>query len=270
MAYFEYQTHRLYFEEYGSGSRVVVLLHGILMDTEVNRPLAKHLAEQGYRVLLPDLLGHGLSDKPDDISVLRMDRYADQAVALLDHLSIDAAVFGGLSLGADVSMHAYLRHKNRVKGLVLEMPVLEHAVPGVVILLAPLLMATRFIPAVVRPLARLARKLPKRDRVIWDSLRKIMANDPDSIGSVLSGVLVGPIAPTHAERESIDVPTLIIGHPNDALHPFTDAEKLAKQIPNARFAAAESIIELRERPARLSKSITDFLSVAWRPKLKVA
>lgn len=270
MAYFEYQKYRLYFEEYGSGSRVVVLLHGILMDTDVNRPLAKHLADQGYRVLLLDLLGHGLSDKPEDISVLRMDRYADQTIALLDHLAVESAVLGGLSLGADVSMHAYLRHSSRVKGLILEMPVLEHAVPGVVLLLAPLLMATRFIPAAVRPLARLARKLPKRDRVIWDSLRKIMANDPDSISSVLSGVLVGPIAPTRAERESIDVPTLIIGHPNDALHPFTDAENLGKQIPNAQFVAAESIIELRERPDRLSKSICDFLISAWRPKLKVA
>lgn len=270
MAYFEYQKYRLYFEEYGEGSRVVVLLHGILMDTDVNRPLAQHLANQGFRVVLLDLLGHGLSDKPDDVSVLRMDRFADQAVALLDHLKIDNAVFGGLSLGADVSMHAYLRHSKRIKGLILEMPVLEHAVPGVVILLAPLLMATRFIPGVIRPLAKLARKLPKRDRVIWDSLRKIAANDPESISAVLSGVLVGPIAPTRIERESIDVPTLIIGHPNDALHPFNDAEMLSKQIPGAQFEAAESIIELRERPERLSKSITEFLNRAWRPKLKVA
>lgn len=270
MAYFEYQDYRLYFEEYGQGSRVVVLLHGILMDTDVNRPLAQHLAEQGFRVLLLDLLGHGRSDKPEDVSVLRMDRFADQTVALLDHLNVDSAVLGGLSLGADVSMHAYLRHNKRVKGLILEMPVLEHAVPGVVILLAPLLMATRFLPAAFRPLSRLARKLPKRDRVMWDSLRKIMANDPQAISSVLSGVLVGPIAPTRASRESINVPTLIIGHPNDALHPFTDAENLSKQIPGAQFEAAESIIELRERPERLSKSITEFLNRVWRPKLKVA
>lgn len=270
MAYFEYQDYRLYFEEYGQGSRVVVLLHGILMDTDVNRPLAQYLADQGFRVLLLDLLGHGRSDKPDDISVLRMDRFADQTVALLDHLQVDNAVLGGLSLGADVSMHAYLRHRSRVKGLILEMPVLEHAVPGVVILLAPLLMATRFMPSVLRPVAKMVRKLPKRDRVMWDSLRKIISNDPDAISSVLSGVLVGPIAPTRASRESISVPTMIIGHPNDALHPFTDAETLSKQIPGAQFEAAESIVELRERPERLSKSITAFLNSAWRPKLKVA
>lgn len=270
MAYFNYQEHRLYFEELGSGSRTILLLHGILMDTDVNRELARKLAEQGFRVLLLDLLGHGLSDKPSDISVLRMDRYADQAVALLDHLSIDSAVFGGLSLGADVSMHAQLRHSKRVKGLMLEMPVLEHAVPGVVVLLAPLLMATRLAPSVMRPLSRAIRKLPKRNSVGWDSLRTIFANDPEAIGSVLSGTLVGPIAPTVDQRKSINVPTLIIGHPNDALHPFTDAEKLSKQIPNAQFIAADSIFELRSRPARLTKAINQFMQQTWRPALKAA
>lgn len=270
MAYFNYQDHRLFYQQLGDGSRTIVLLHGILMDTDVNRSLGQDLANKGFKVLLLDLLGHGLSDKPSDISVLRMDKYADQAVALLDHLNIGQAVFGGLSLGADVSMHAYLRHPQRVQGLMLEMPVLEHAVPGVVVLLAPLLMATRFAPGIVRPISRLLRKLPKRDKVAWDSLRTIFANDPDAIGSVLSGTLVGPIAPTKTERQSIRVPTLIIGHPNDALHPFTDAEKLSKQIPNAQFVAAESIFELRDRPARLSKVISQFMDQAWQPKLKVA
>lgn len=270
MAYFEYQKHRLFFEELGSGSQTIVLLHGILMDTDVNRELGKTLAAEGYRVLLLDLLGHGLSDKPDDISVLRMDRYADQAVALLDHLKIHSAVFGGLSLGADVSMHAQLRHPTRVQALMLEMPVLEHAVPGVVIMLAPLLLSTRLVPGLVRPIAKAIKKLPKRNKVAWDSLRKIFSNDPNAIASVLSGTLVGPIAPTVSERQSINVPTLIIGHPNDVLHPFTDAEKLSKQIPGAQFVAAHSIFELRENPERLSREICGFMKSAWQPKLKVA
>lgn len=270
MAYFEQAGYRLYFEELGQGPRVVLLLHGILMDTDVNRPLAKALAAKGFRVLLLDLLGHGLSDKPADVSVLRMDRYADQAVGLLEHLNIDSAVFGGLSLGADVSMHAQLRHPARVQGLLLEMPVLEHAVQGVVVMLAPLLMATRFVPSLIRPIARLLRKLPKRNKVAWDSLRTILSNDPNTISSVLSGTLVGPIAPTVGERQSMNVPTLIIGHPNDVLHPFTDAEKLSKQIPGAQFVAAESIFELRSRPERLTNIIADFMTTAWMPKLKVA
>ncbi|MDD9892658.1 MAG: alpha/beta hydrolase [Gammaproteobacteria bacterium] len=270
MAYFEYQGHRLFYEQLGEGSQTIVLLHGILMDTDVNRELGKTLAAQGFRILLLDLLGHGLSDKPQDVSVLRMDRYADQAIALLDHLKIQTAVFGGLSLGADVSMHAQLRHPTRVQGLMLEMPVLEHAVPGVVILLAPLLLSTRLIPGVVRPISRLIQKLPKRNKLAWDSVRTIFGNDPDAIASVLSGTLVGPIAPTVRERESIDVPTLIIGHPNDVLHPFTDAEKLSKQIPGAQFVAAESIFELRDRPERLSGVIASFMKTAWQPKLKVA
>ena len=52
-----------------------------------------------------DLLGHGRSDRPHDPTLHRFDLYAKQVVALLDHLEVRQAVIGGLSLGADVSLH---------------------------------------------------------------------------------------------------------------------------------------------------------------------
>ena len=49
-----------------------------------------------------DLLGHGRSDRPADPLVYSMSAFADQVVALLDHLGAEQAVVGGLSLGANV------------------------------------------------------------------------------------------------------------------------------------------------------------------------
>ena len=61
---FRWHDHRLAYESYGHGDRVVVLLHGLLMDARLNRGVARALAARGHRVVLLDLLGHGESDKP--------------------------------------------------------------------------------------------------------------------------------------------------------------------------------------------------------------
>src|SRR5512144_2484370 len=116
--------HRLVYDEYGEGDRVVVYTHGLLIDSELNRGIARALAARGNRVVLLDLLGHGRSDKPAHASEYRIDSYATQVFALLDELGADTAVLGGLSLGANVSLFAASQHPERVRALVLEMPVL--------------------------------------------------------------------------------------------------------------------------------------------------
>ena len=66
----------LSYEVFGKGDRVLVYLHGILLDSFVNHRLAEDLADAGYRVILLDLPGHGRSDKPHSIALHRMDSYA--------------------------------------------------------------------------------------------------------------------------------------------------------------------------------------------------
>src|SRR6476469_3813864 len=91
---------RLEYTEYGGGDRWVVLLHGQLMPRRMQQPLARALAAEGLHVVTLDLLGHGRSDRPADPLVYSMTAFAEQVLALLDHLGIDRAVVGGLSLGA--------------------------------------------------------------------------------------------------------------------------------------------------------------------------
>src|SRR3954447_4975529 len=100
MPSFEFEGQRLAYTEYGHGPRVTLLLHGLLFSQRMHRPLAEHLASHGHRVITLDLLGHGRSDQPDDLSRYSMPFFAQQAVALLDHLEVDQAVVGGTSLGA--------------------------------------------------------------------------------------------------------------------------------------------------------------------------
>lgn len=263
---FEHDGYRIAYESHGEGNRVVVYMHGLLLDANLNRAIAQSLAVHGNRVVLLDLLGHGGSDRPVHASRHRMDTYADQVIALLDHLEVDEAVIGGVSLGANVSLMVAARHPDRVRGMLLEMPVLEWAAPAAAMVFVPLLLGVHWGRPLFRRLARLVRKAPRTGYGPVDSFINIWGSDPEQIAAVLHGLLVGPTAPTMEERARITVPTQIIGHSLDLIHPFNDAENLSKQLPNAELIRARSMAELRFRPSRLIREISRFLDDVWAPR----
>ena len=121
-----------------------MFLHGILMDANMNRRLAADLAATGNRVILLDLPGHGLSARPSGPRSTGWTPTPGHVVALLDHLGIDEAVVGGVSLGGNVSLLVAAQAPERVPGLVVEMPVLEWALPAAAITFVPMLLAVHF------------------------------------------------------------------------------------------------------------------------------
>jgi pimeloyl-ACP methyl ester carboxylesterase len=266
VGFFDSDGMQLYYESHGHGPRVLVFMHGILMDSNMNHRLAADLASTGHRVILLDLPGHGLSAKPKRASFHRMDTYAHHVVRLLDHLGIDVAVIGGVSLGANVSLLVAAQAPERVKGLVIEMPVLEWAVPAAAITFVPMLLAVHFARPLVTRTAWLFRHLPRTGIGPIDSTMNTLSNDPTETAAVLHGILAGPIAPTVDQRAAMEVPTLVIGHRIDRVHPFHDAEQLARRLPNGRLVQASSILELRMHPERLTSEIASFLDDVWQPR----
>jgi pimeloyl-ACP methyl ester carboxylesterase len=260
LAYGEYQ---LSYEVYGSGDRVLVWLHGLLLDANLSRGLARRLAAQGNRVVLLDLLGHGQSEKPRHAGAHRMDLYADQVLCLLDELGVDQVVLGGVSLGTNVSLLTSVRAPERIRGLILEMPVLETAVPAAALVFLPLLLQVHYARTPLRWVSRPAARLPAERFGPLGSFISAVAAGPDEIAAVLHGILVGPIAPTVDERQGITAPALVLGHGIDLIHSFTDARRLARQLPNARLIRTRTFAELWVAPARLTAEITEFLDKVW-------
>jgi hypothetical protein len=93
-----------------------------------------------------------------------------------------------------------------------------------------------------------------------------LRQDPAPSAAVLHGLFFGRVAPPMSERVTFEAPTLVIGHPRDPVHPFSDADALAHELANARLVDASSIIELRVRPERLTGEICDFVDSCWKPR----
>ena len=90
----------------------LILIHGFPLCRKMWRPQAEALAKAGCRVITPDLRGFGESGLP--AGTVSMDIYADDIVALMDHLGIDKAAVGGMSMGGYVLMNILERYSERV------------------------------------------------------------------------------------------------------------------------------------------------------------
>ncbi|XAY03315.1 hypothetical protein DSM112329_00127 [Paraconexibacter sp. AEG42_29] len=254
--------HRLAYDEHGAGDRVVVLIHGLLFNQKLMTPLAEHLSRRGYRVVTMDLLGHGDSDRPREMWKYSMTAFGEQVIGLLDHLEVDEAVVGGLSLGANTALEAAALAPDRVKGLLIEMPVLDHALIGCAVAFTPLMLALTFGEPALRFVSRVARLLPLPAGPA-DVALDLVRQDPRPSAAVLQGLFFARVAPPSRIRRELQQPTLIIGHRRDPVHPMTDAGMLADELPNARLVEAASILEMRLSPQRLTREVKSFLQEVW-------
>src|SRR6202012_5710751 len=102
------------------------------------------------------------SDRPRDMWRYSMGSYAKEVVALMDHLGIDEAVVMGTSLGANTALEVASAHPERLRGLVLEMPVLDNGLLGSALAFTPFLVAVTFGEPVMKVVARVTRAVPRR------------------------------------------------------------------------------------------------------------
>lgn len=96
----------------------ILLNHGFADAKDLWRPQIAALHRE-YRVVAPDLRGHGETSAPDDPACYTLEGALADSLAFYDHLGLDRAVLGSLSLGAYLTLEFYRRHPDRVRALVL-------------------------------------------------------------------------------------------------------------------------------------------------------
>lgn len=271
MPAFKHEGHRLAYTIHGDGPRTFVLLHGLLLSQKMHGPLARSLADGGHRVVTLDLLGHGRSARPRDMTQYSMPLFGEQVVGLLDHLELDEAVIGGTSLGANTGLEVAAAAPERVRGMVLEMPVLDNALMGCAIAFTPLMAALSFGEPAMKLVQRVARMIPSAGgSLLIDVALDTVRQDPGPSAAVLHGVFFGRVAPPKSIRRTLQMPALVIGHRRDPVHPFSDSGALIEELPDARLLEADSIVEMRANPQRLTDEIATFLDACWRPRRRGA
>ena len=187
---------RLAWAEVGTG-RPLVLLHGLFSTAATNWTVygtAASIAAAGFRVIMPDLRGHGASAHPHDPAAYPPDVLARDAAALVAHLGLTDFDFGGYSLGARTAVRAVvggLRPARLVLG--------GMGLTG----LTDVRRRTDWFLDVIARADTIVRGDPA-----WPAVAFMRANAVD--GAAVAHVLRSQVATTAADLAAIAVPTCIV------------------------------------------------------------
>lgn len=230
-----------YLDEGPPDAPVALLLHGNPTWSFLYREFVPPLVGAGYRVVVPDHLGFGLSDKPTDESVYAISHHVARLVALLDRIGVGRAVLFCQDWGGPIGMGACLNRPNLIAGLVLantfwgEAATFQRGVPfwralhGPVA--GPLLLGRRGMFTNALRLSA-PQDMPE---AVWDAYRLPFADASSRTGTLAfpRAISLGPGHPTQPLAERIlealptwDVPVRLVWGASDGV--FTPDEQGAR------------------------------------------
>jgi pimeloyl-ACP methyl ester carboxylesterase len=210
----------LAYVDIGSG-RPLVLLHGFLASGRqwLDHGPAVALVRSGYRVILPDLRGHGDSSRPHDAASYPLDVLTDDGLALIEHLGLDEFDLGGYSLGAKIAVQIMARGAVPGRAVVAGQG-LEAMTNG-----APRGRYRRVLTALVNG-DTIEPSTPDAETASWITR---LGGDPQALLAVLNSLV--PTPPDELRR--ISLPTLVVVGEDDRTH--SSADVLASMLPCAEF-----------------------------------
>jgi pimeloyl-ACP methyl ester carboxylesterase len=254
----------LAYTDVGDGDPVV-LLHGIPTWSFLYHDVIPRLASQ-CRVLAPDFLGHGWSDRRDrfDRSLLAQ---TQAILRFLDELGIERATFVGHDTGGGVALITAIEHPERVERLVLTNVVAYDSWPidDMIALGNP--MWRDKDPAEVAEFvaAGLPDGIHRRERLTPEFSAGIVAPYADEEGKISLIRNASALNTNHTmalvdRHRDIAAPTLVLWGVHDPWQRLADGERLAAEIPGARLERVEASHWIpHDAPEEFSTAIAAFL-----------
>lgn len=255
------------YDDVGSGP-AVVLIHGFPLCRHMWRQQAKALVEAGYRAVLPDLRGFGESETSD--GPYAMSVFADDIIALLDHLGIEKAAVAGMSMGGYILLDLLEHYPRRV------------AAAGFIVTRAG---ADDEAGKVRR--TKLAHAVQETGpQVVTEAFESVLFAEATSIrqpelvaevrewmaGTSRKGLEGALLAMRDRQDYSgvlgaFDLPALVVRGEDDRLVPRSDAESLAKELPRATLCAIPGGGHLAnlEQPDSFNRCLLRFLHKVLPP-----
>jgi pimeloyl-ACP methyl ester carboxylesterase len=239
--------------------------HG--MGADITQPLSIGGSLAGCRMIAMDCRGHGQTEASLDPTRISFPQFAADLVALLDALSIERAVVGGISMGAGVALALALAYPERVSKLILVRPAwLDRPFP-------PNLRWFPMAAALLReyPASEAARRCqespefselnaaskPAADSLLGQFFRPRARERAGILARMPASVPVASLT----ECQRLRVPTLVIVNSRDPVHPDTLGEQLAAAIPGATLSRITSKAESEALHQNdLVRTLNNFLS----------
>jgi 3-oxoadipate enol-lactonase len=206
----------------------------------------------------------GFGDTPASDGLLTMERIADDAAALMDHLEISQAVVGGCSMGGYATLAFARRHPDRLKGLVLQdtkaSADTDEARRNRALLAdkirkeGALAVAEAFMPKLLGPTSQ-----GEQPALVERIREAILRTSPQGMIDALAG-LAARADSTPSLRE-VRVPTLVICGEEDTITPVADSEILHHGIAGSRLVvlAQAGHLSSLEKPAAYNEALASFL-----------
>lgn len=227
---------RLSLVEHGQG-KAMLFQHGLCGDA---RQPADVFPLDSFRCLTVECRGHGGSEagEPDGFAIAT---FADDVAAMLEGLRAGPLPVGGISMGAAIALRLAVVRPDLVSALVLARPawvtapgpdsMRPNAEVGALLANYGAEEACRFFEQ-SRTAARLSAEWPDN----LASLRGFFARSPLSVtAALLTRISADGPGVTEQQVARVSVPTLVIGHERDIVHPIGMARELAALIPGSRL-----------------------------------
>jgi pimeloyl-ACP methyl ester carboxylesterase len=260
-----------YLDEGDPSGRPFVFEHGL--GGNVSQPAGVFPPPSGVRLLSLDCRGHGGTRPLGPADKLSFSSFADDVAALMDHLGLQRAVVGGISMGAGVALNLASRYPQRVAGLVLSRPAwLDSSRPEnlkAYPVIARLLMehgaerGREFFEG-TEEYADLERATPGAGCSLASSqFGRLCAREYAPVIESLAGD-----APSRdrAQWRVMRAPALVLASWQDPTHPHSYAEILARELPSAQLAELTPKIEHEGRHATDAQTaIAGFLGRVFLP-----
>jgi pimeloyl-ACP methyl ester carboxylesterase len=273
LKYLDMHGERIAYLDEGSGE-AIVLLHGLAGSSETWRSLIGPLSRK-YRVVAPDLLGHGNSTKPRTdyslgaLSVLIRD--------VLDELGITRATFVGHSLGGGIAMQFVYQHPDYVQRLVLINSGGLGPDVGMLLRLASLPGAELVLPIIA------AKRLLAPGERVWSLMRKAGIESPrgEEMWRHYRSLSDGPtrqaflrtvrgvidhrgqaVSALNRLNTRMNFPVMAIWGDRDAMIPVAHAYAAQQIRPDVRVEVLTDVGHFphAERPGEVAELIEDFIA----------
>ena len=258
---------RLHYQVYGEGAPLVLAHgYGATLDMWAGQTEA---FSQKCQVVVYDMRGHGRTEAPRDWSSYNLDDYVEDQRQLMDHLGIDTAYVGGLSMGGAIALRFALAHPQRLKALLLcDTSARNYALQGDGSGSAPGAVRRFIFRDVVPASFAFARYLPVQ---LLPQVHKAPEGVKSYIRNMRQHTALGLRGAWHAlmgqenledRLDEIRVPTLIIVGDRDPL--LTPSRVMQQRIPGCRFVLIKGSDHgtANWRPDAFNKAVLEFLEDA--------